>query len=281
MTDINKHVDLSRVGRYDSTESRLAANIEAMSGYVSSPRAREFYRHMRRHEANPFNALFFDREAITEAEIGRRVARTAAFFDLPVPEMTRRSEILAEIVFAPDRTVPADIRYDLDALERIGINNPDAFETLLTHELSHQFLAGRRYGSGHDQDWCKELGCDFLAGARCFADGMASGKYRYAVSRMRATDTHPDGRIRFLAVKAGFDYCTRLADRGQRLTAENCMSGFAHFILSHSDLIDNAYREFLETPSRPPVRPKPVEEYSDTNLIKQFILKSKPENGTD
>lgn len=233
---------------------------------------RRFYKLRRRHEANVFNAHFKDIEPITEEEIGRRVAQASVFFDLPVPDMIDRCESLAKITFSNISELGSEISYDIDKLRGIGINNPDAFDAMLTHELCHQFLADRRFSFCTCHEWSMELACDFMVGVRCSTAYIASGKYKFAVSQMKASATHPDGIFRIKAVESGFEFAERLRRKGRRLYVGHALPGITKFLCSNSRLLNDAYNIFLTTPPPPP-KERNIMDYPDTNLIKQYLLK--------
>ena len=58
----------------------------------------QWMKYMRRHEANVFNAIFYDKEEVTEDDIQRIIADVASFFSLPVPEINGKCESFAEVL---------------------------------------------------------------------------------------------------------------------------------------------------------------------------------------
>lgn len=260
----------------DMTDEVLKAEHERSIAYTNSTTA-QWFKFLRRHEANVFNALFTDRELITEQDIDKRVKRTALFFDLPIPTILKSSDCLAKISFTDQAELGSEIRYDIKKLDEIGINNVDAFEALLTHELSHQYLATYRFNFCRNKNWSMELACDFIVGVRCSANMIASGKYKYAVSQMKASETHPDGEFRLKAVKTGFDFAEWLMRHGKRPTAEMALIGINKFLCEQSALLNESFFRFLTTP--PPLSPKErdIMDLPDNNLIKQYVLKWRAE----
>ncbi len=249
------------------------SNQERAKGYIGSPEARAFYKKMRRHEANVFNAMFKDKEVITEKDIEDRVKNAALFFDLPLPTILKSSDCLAKISFASHTEYGSEIRYDLEKLEAIGINNVDAFEALITHELSHQYLARYKFNFCRNRSWSVELACDFIVGVRCSANGIASGKYKYAVGSMAASDTHPPGKFRAKAVKAGFDFSEWLYKRGIRPKAEIVLTGINKFLCEYSKQLNEALYRYATTPPPAPKKELDIMDLPDSNLLKQAILK--------
>lgn len=267
-----------------SEEERQRRYQEAID-YMNSPEAQAFYKMLRRHECNIFNALFKDKEVITEDIIKERVAKASRFFDLPIPTLIDKCDTLAKIVFSDCSELGSEIRYDIKKLEEKGINNYDAFDAMLTHELSHQLLAGARFNFCLNASWCVELACDFITGARCSANHIASGKYKYAVSTMKASETHPDGEFRLKAVKSGFDFTEWLYRKDVRVSIKSIMLGVNQFLCLNSKALNEAFLKFLTTPTPLPSKPIDVMDLPDNNLIKQYVLKyreqqSKKQNGS-
>ncbi len=257
----------------EMTEEERKADYERAIAYMNSPEAQAFYKLLRRHEANVFNALFKDKEPITEEDIDKRVKRAALFFDLPIPTILKSSDCLAKISFTDHTELGSEIRYDIKKLEEIGINNVDAFDALLTHELSHQYLATYRFNFCRNRSWSVELACDYIVGVRCSANMIASGKYKYAVSQMEASESHPDGEFRLKAVKTGFDFAEWLMRRGKRPSAETALIGINKFLCEQSAQLNESFFRFLTTPPPPPHKERDIMDLPDNNLIKQYVLK--------
>lgn len=283
---VKRQTDNSEAEAETSQEERERRCQEAYS-YINSPEAQAFYKLLRRHESNPFNALFYDKEPLTEEEIQARVEKASEFFSLPIPTLINQCETLAKITFSDSNSLGSEIQYDVKKLYEIGINNLDAFDAMLTHELSHQFVANRSFNFCQNKQWCIELACDFIVGVRCSANRIASGKYKYAVSTMKVSATHPDGSFRVNAVKSGFDFAEWLFRKKQRPTAECAIVGLNRFLISNSRALNESYYTFLSTLDKPPQKPIDIMNLPDSNLLKQAVLKyqveqeNKNKDGTD
>lgn len=275
-TPIKRQTDNAEAETELTPEEKERRHKEAIA-YISSPEAHAFYKLLRRHECNVFNALFYDKEDITEDNLKIRVKRASDFFDLPIPTMIDRCESLAKITYAECSELGSEIQYDVKKLYEIGINNLDAFDAMLTHELSHQFLADKKLNFCQNRQWCIELACDFIVGVRCSANMIASGKYKYAVSRMKASPSHPDGTFRLDAVKTGFDFAEWLFRKHRRPTADSAMVGLTRFLIFRSKALNECYYTFLTTPPTPPQLPRDIMDLPDSNLIKQAVLKYRSE----
>lgn len=273
---VKRQTDNSQAESEISPEERERRYKEAIA-YMSSPEAHAFYKLLRRHESNPFNAFFYDKEPLTEEDIKIRVTRASEFFDLPIPNLVSQCETLAKITFSDSSELGSEIQYDVKKLYEIGINNLDAFDAMLTHELSHQFLATQKFNFCQNKQWCIELACDFIVGVRCSANMIASGKYKYAVSTMKTSATHPDGSFRLKAVKCGFDFAEWLFRKMQKPTAESAMVGLTRFLISNSKALNESYYTFLTTPPTLPQKPRDIMDLPDSNLLKQAVLKYRAE----
>ena len=72
---------------------------------------------MRRHEANVFNAIFYDKEEVTEDDIQRIITDVATFFNLPKPEINSKCESLAEVLMG-DKAGECELSYNLEMLKK-------------------------------------------------------------------------------------------------------------------------------------------------------------------
>ena len=276
-TPVARQIDNSAAEAILTPEEREQRHREALS-VMNSPEMQAYYKLRRRHECNPFNAHFYDKEIITEEKIRDRVKRAAEFFELPVPIMIGKCESLAKITFTNATELGSEIQYSVKKLHDIGINNLDAFDAMLTHELSHQFLEGKRFNFCRNRKWSVELACDFIVGIRCSVDKIASGKYKYAVSVMKASPTHPAGSFRLEAVKKGFEFAEWLFRKKRKPTAHSALLGITRFLSVYSKALNEAYHKFLTAPETVTTKPKDIMDYPNSNLLKQAILKTRLKN---
>ena len=247
---------------------------ENLDSYIGSIESKNFYKNLRRHEDNIFNALFYDKEDYSEDILRERISEISDFFDIPFPILIDKSECLASITFTDFSELGSEIRFNVDMLKQCGINNIDAFDTVMCHELTHQYLANKELNFCINRDWSVEFGCDFFVGVRCASRLRASGKYKYAVSRMRASNSHPNGCFRVQAVVAGFDFVNWMISKGIKPDAENSFLGLNYFLCSNSKDINNAYLS-LEKSTLEEIVEVEISSLPDTNLIKQALMKYK------
>lgn len=247
---------------------------ENLGSYIGSIESLDFYKYLRRHEDNIFNALFYDKEDYSEDILRERISEISDFFDLPFPTLIDKSGSLAAITFTECSELGSEIRFNVELLKRCGINNIDAFDTVMCHELTHQYLADKKLNFCISKDWSIELGCDFFVGVRCASCLRASGKYKFAVSKMRGTQSHPDGSFRVKAVIAGFDFVNWLISKGFDPNAESSILGLNYFLCSNSKEINNAYLSLEDRQSKKMAETE-ISTLQDTNLIKQALQKYK------
>lgn len=61
---------------------------------MSSYNHKQWMKYLRRHEANVFNAMFYDKENVTEDDVQRIIADVSCFFSLPQPEVSANANRL-------------------------------------------------------------------------------------------------------------------------------------------------------------------------------------------
>lgn len=237
--------------------------------------SREWMKHMRRHTASVFNALFFDQESISDDDIVSIIADVADFFSLPLPAISDKCDTFAEILLRGDAD-KVELSYNIEMLRRDGINNKDAFTLCFVHEMAHQVLIDYHFGLFCNERWIQELAADLTAGLYAERHSLATGKFMYALSRQRYSITHPDGALRKKIVEHGRSYVAHMSNDGVKLiqTVVKSMPAFAytHFDTLQQDW-DEALSEFERQPSKPRPKPIDIETLPDSNLIKQAVMR--------
>lgn len=258
----------------NQTEERLTSNIAAGSIAESSE---SFMKFARRNTPGIFNALFYDKEPITEEDVDKRVKWVAEFFNLPVPALLNSSDCLAQISFSDISDLGSEIRYDLQRLQELGINNLDAFDAILSHEITHQFLADAQFNFCVNQSWAAELACDYIVGYRFGLRDLSSGKYRYVVSQFKESESHPAGIFRINAVVAGYELGCNVRQNNRNHGADYALLGFNLFLCNNSKSLNESYNLFLNTPAPPLTQDNNTElaNLPDSNLIKKFLSGNK------
>lgn len=242
--------------------------------YIGRLKSRDFYKYFLRYEDSIFNALFYNKEDYSKDNLRERISEIAEFFDLPFPILIDKSESLASITFTELSELGSGIRFNVEMLKQCGIYNIDAFDTVMCHELTHHYLANKELNFCFNKEWSVELGCDFFVGVRCASRLRASGKYKYTVSRMRASFSQPNGCFRVKAVVAGFEFVNWMMSKGIKPDAESSLLGLNYFLCSNSKDINNACLS-LEEPTHEEITEIEISSLQETSLIKQTLNKYK------
>lgn len=232
-------------------------------------------KYMRRHEANVFNAIFYDKEEVTEDDIQRIIADVAAFFDLPKPEINGKCESFAEVLLG-DKAEECELSYNLEMLKNAGINNKDAFTLCFVHEMAHQVLYRYQFMLFCSERWMQELAADLTAGLYAELHHLATGKFKYALSIQKYSITHPDGKLREKIVEWGRHYLEQHMVNGAKMM-DVVLQIMPSFVFTHKKELKNDWYQMLdelETPPQEPVEYK-IEDLPNSNLIKQAVLKYK------
>lgn len=243
---------------------------------------------VRRHKAGVIDALFLDRDRdIKEEDIKNTVKQVAEFFELPMPEIQKRAETIAEVITS-ENADECQLYYDWQEMEKSGINNREALKLAFLHEMAHQYLFKYHFLLFENELWIQELAADLLVGGFSVLNGdVATGKYKYVVSRQKATLTHPDGKLREEVVVYGRKYVEQLLQQKRYQGIKDILTGLPAFVYSHyKELQESWDRVSLEDSAKepePPADRKPIdyESLPDTNLLKQYWLKHKDDKKTE
>lgn len=236
---------------------------------------REWMKYSRRHEANVFNAIFYDKEDVTEDDIQRIIANVAAFFDLPQPEINSRCEAFAEVLLR-DTTGECELSYNMEMLRKVGVNNRDAFTLCFVHEMAHQMLYKHRFMLFTSERWVQELAADLTAGLYAERHNLATGKFKYALSVQKHCITHPDGALRKEIVEHGRNYLERRRVDGEKMM-NMVLRIMPSFVFLHKKELKESWQQMLDELETPPPKAQHynIEDLPDSNLIKQAVMKYK------
>ncbi len=238
----------------------------------------------RRHEANIFNALFYDTEAVSEEEIADIVERVAKFFDLPLPLICNKCDTFAKILTGSDAT-ECELYYNIQMLTDSGINNRDAFTMCFVHEMSHQLLYNCRFNLFENERWIHELAADLMAGVYANRNLIATGKYKYVLSRQTASETHPGGGIRAEIVDYGRLYFEKCKN-GHFVVASDVLALLPAFVYLHYDTLKEDWERIQyeisnPTPPSPKTKDVRIEDLPDSNLLKQMVMRIRSKNDNE
>ena len=234
---------------------------------------------VRRHKANFFDVHFHDKETITDEEIYVIINRVAYFFELPMPIVNERAEILAEVVTS-ENAGNVELYYNMQLMYNAGINNRDTLTLAFVHELAHELLYEIRFLLFENELWIQELAADMMVGAFSAIGGdVATGKYKYVLRQLPASLTHPDGELRAAIVEYGREYITQLRKQGEIDDIQEVLKGLPAFVYGHYQELQESWNHvrWEDEQEESPVETAPIdyESLPDTNLIKQSYLNYK------
>ena len=234
----------------------------------------QWMKYRRRHETNVFNAIFYDKEEVTEDDIRHIVADVAAFFDLPKPEINSRCGSFAEVLLG-GKTNEYELSYNLEMLQKVGINNKDAFTLCFVHEIAHLLLHKHRFMLFCSERWIQELAADLAAGLYAERNLLATGKFKYALSRQGHSITHPDGELRKEIVECGRHYLERQMVDGEKMM-DLVQQIMPSFVFLHKKELKQSWYQLLDELESSPQEPRHfnIEDLPDSNLLKQAVMKN-------
>lgn len=234
-------------------------------------------KYIRRHEANVFNALFHDVEAVTEEDVCAIIRNVALFFNMPVPKVNTQCETFAKVMTSEDAE-KCELYYNLKMLVDAGVNNKDAFTMALVHEMSHQILFGTIFMLFANEFWVQEFAADLIAGYYAGVNNVATGKFKYAISLQKASLTHPNGKLREEIVDMGRK-CSEKEREASGNLVQNALRILPAFVYGHFKALKEDWENVQEDIEHPKPPPPPyerrIEDLPDTNLIKQYVMKHK------
>lgn len=234
----------------------------------------EWWNFQRRHECNLFEALFKDREDVSEEDIVAIVTNVAEFFNMPTPEISSKCETFAEVLLG-DNADKCELLYNIEMLKKAGINNRDAFTLCFVHEMAHQMLFHYRFSLFCSERWIQELAADMTAGLYAERHALTTGKFKFALSRQKYSLTHPDGKLRKEIVECGRQNLERMRVDGNTIM-DIVVRYMPFFVYTHNDTLESDYRKMayeLEMSSPPSSMSVRIEDLSGKNLLKQAILR--------
>lgn len=228
---------------------------------------------MRRHDANIFDVMFKDIDhSLSERDLTQIISDVALFYNIELPIVKTHCNTLAKIVIGDEDGNNSELYYNWKLLKKNGINNCDAFTLCMVHELAHLYLNGRRFMLCKNERWCHELAADYLVGVYSGIKGLATGKYKYVVSQLEVSLTHPQGVHRAEVVK----YAHNIIDKMPERNIEVLMLGLPAFVYSRSKRLNEEFAQYMadmdnikEDTMRGNMN---IEDLPNNNLIKQYLI---------
>ena len=241
---------------------------------------------IRRHQANFFDVHFQDKNTITEEDIYEAIKRVAEFYDLPMPIVNERAEILAEVITSKNAD-ETELYYNTQLMYKAGINNHDTLTLAFVHELAHELLFNVRFMLIENELWIQELAADMLVGAfSAIGDDVATGKYKYVLRQLPASMTHPDGTLRAAIVEYGREYISKLMEQQKEVSnIRDVLKGLPAFVYEHYRDLQESWNDVQledeQDDSTAKISPINYDSLPDTNLLKQYYMKYKKDKEDD
>lgn len=239
-------------------------------------------RFLRRHDANIFHALFLDKDYdIKDEDIKEAIKQVADFFELPMPVIRKRAQTIVEVMTS-ENADECELFYNLQEMEKSGFNNREALKLALLHEMAHQYLFKSCFLLFENELWVQELAADLLVGGFSVLKGdVETGKYKYVVSRQKATLTHPDGKFREEIVVYARSNVEELLRQKKYHGIRDILLGLPAFVYSHYKELHESWEsisivdemKMLEIPVES--KPTNLDSLPDSNLLKQYFEERK------
>lgn len=222
---------------------------------------------------NPHNTEWFDQRTVEAS-----VKEIVSFFGLPMPKIQETGNTITKISTGDDGQ-ESEFLYNLKTMQDKGVNNLDALQLCIAHELCHQALRDTLFCIFPNELWIQELACDIAAGAYAEKYFLATNKYKWVINIKKATPTHPEGKLRELAVDYGRENFPKIAVNEDSPLLDRILSLVPPFVYEHMMELAKSWKMVEELDwektffNPPPPQPLDIDSLPDTNLIKQAVLK--------
>lgn len=236
---------------------------------------RKWYAFVRRHNANIFDVMFRDIDySLEDDELCSIISDVALFFGLDIPIIKIHCDTLAKIEIGSNNESSSELYYNWQLLQKNGINNRDAFTLCMVHELSHLYFKDTRFLLCRNERWCHELAADYVVGIYSALKGIATGKYKYVVSQLPMTLTHPKGEHRAFAV----EFARECMYRFHWYDVDSAMAGLPAFVYGRQKLLNEELVQYLrDIKEKKDVISKneriAIEDLPDDSILKQTLLR--------
>ena len=238
---------------------------------------------VRRHKANFFDVFFYDREELNDKDFRGLLQQVSVFFQLPVPIVQDKCETIAKVMTSENAS-ECELYYNWQLMIEAGVNNKDSLTLVVVHEMSHQYLYPVHFMLFDNELWIQELAADMLVGGySTLGKDVATGKYKYVISKLPATLTHPEGELRTEMVEYGREFTRKLLKNRQYCGPKDILKSLPAFVYGHySELKEMWDSVNLEDPVELPnifgsnidVKALPNNTYG-TNLLMNYLNKTK------
>lgn len=198
---------------------------------------------VRRHNATYFDAFLYDREELADEDFRFLLQQVSVFFQLPMPIIKDKCETIAKVMTS-ENTSECELYYNWQLMKKAGVNNKDSFTLVIAHEMSHQWLHPYRFELFDNELWVQELAADMLVGGFSVLSGdVATGKYKFALSELPPSLTHPDGKLRAKIVDNGRAYVCHLLFARRYHEVKDVLDRLPAFVFSHYSELQESWNK--------------------------------------
>lgn len=167
----------------------------------------------------------------SKKDIVETINITSAFLGILAPKLMEHRDTVASIVIS-QKPENCELSYNWNMFQRIGLLTKDALTLCFLHEMCHEYLHGKRFMLFQNELWTHELAIDVICGAYASKRHLTIGHYKYVISRLTATPTHPDGQIREDAFLYGYETIQNMNYSGIPFSVEKLLRYFPTFIFT-------------------------------------------------
>lgn len=178
-----------------------------------------------------------DKENVNDAVLANRIEAAAhssnKFFNLPDVRVEAGESIAVAENSAVSMTDDV-FKYNLEQFKKMGCTSFEDMSKVWAHECGHRLLQNYSLGS-----WGGELGADFFAGVRSEMLGLPKSNFEKFLGSTKASDSHPDGKLRMQAMDYGRSVVAQLKKEGKVPTLENCLEAYGQSRFAKINLQDS------------------------------------------
>lgn len=178
---------------------------------------------------------------LTNDQITHSINQASDFFNIKEPYSIIEEKSTGVYMFDTNTMDDDILAFSRKQLNRLGLNDKECFDLVMTHECAHRALQGLDTGYTPQQE---ELCCDFLSGVRASLNGMDLTKMEHSLENTSASSTHPDGADRVAAIEAGAKFANEYMENhhGISPTFSDCKM--------HFDELEGLYHQVNLSPER-------------------------------
>jgi hypothetical protein len=173
----------------------------------------------------------FGQFGLSQNDIQDAIKSACDFFNIPMPRMIQDLTYVqnGQTMFVNyDRGSYYDdvLCYNMQQLLELNVTTKEAFSLVMTHECAHRVLQAIQFQGINGGAWENELAADYLMGCRAGLWNMDDTKVVLGLAQTPGSQTHPEGTLRALFIRAGKYKAQEMHRQGIPLTMPNLINEF-------------------------------------------------------